>query len=223
VVSLAVILELMFFCYQRVPHYRNSDKRIRQTIVQLSRFEYSNIRHDGLDACNPQSGFAGYTKVYRNKPFDRCNTRNKKVMAFLLTAVPGVVLLSSTYQGKKVTEITHSLIKTLEEKGHKVYVTGGVRRLTEEPASCLLKPYTHLLGKKSNQCGTFRPGDIVRENKFESEMRSINASFIRYDDLLCDESSCDIVIKGHSLYRDKAHLSTAGSKYVVQHRFPDEL
>lgn len=144
-------------------------------------------------------------------------------MAFLLTAIPGVVILSSRYQGKKVTKITLSLIKTLQEKSHTVYVTGGLRRLTEEPGSCLLKPYKHLFGRNLNQCGSFRASDLPREDEFESQMRSINANFIRYDDFLCNETSCDILDSGHAIYRDGGHLTTEGSIYVVRNRFPETL
>jgi peptidoglycan/LPS O-acetylase OafA/YrhL len=188
-----------------------------------TKYPDSNIYHDWMGACNPQSGFGGYTRMYRNKPYNGCNTRNKKVMAFLLTAIPGVVILSSRYQGKKVTKITLSLIKTLQEKSHTVYVTGGLRRLTEEPGSCLLKPYKHLFGRNLNQCGSFRASDLPREDEFESQMRSINANFIRYDDFLCNETSCDILDSGHAIYRDGGHLTTEGSIYVVRNRFPETL
>lgn len=174
------------------------------------RFSFRNIAHS---ACPPLLGSAErFTPAQR---VQACRKSNKIVIPSLaeyemiiLSGAWGTYLKSSSEQFKPELAAT---ISTLIEDGHKVLLIGQIPRLESVDRQCPQKK----VKLKFLNCQAQANGELSSVFATNEEIRKLaedlGASYIDFNDALCEGQVCSGYFKDQLLYFDKGHLSVFGS------------
>jgi SGNH domain-containing protein len=115
------------------------------------------------------------------------------------------------------------LIAKLEAAGKKVIVLTELPQLAFDPTDCVALRPLRINPRAIRRPCTHAPDEVqlALVRTFVDALKSRHEGLMVFDiaALLCDQSQCTVMPEGRLLYRDRNHLSLAGSRHVARHLF----
>lgn len=200
------------------------DSHARHLLPGLrKRYDQHNIRIMYYSSCLPQSGYSGFYYNYEGKSAlaKGCEERNFEAIRYFQNIKSSLIILHQYFGYEEQfhhnwNSATDFVIGRLKELGHSVAFIGGVPRPDIELANCLTVPPLISNNRLSIRCR----GDQSVGEEIRSQNRELAAlfpdHFVDVSDFFCsNETGCSATQGAMLLFRDKHHLTTAGSEAMI--------
>ncbi|MEJ6008922.1 acyltransferase family protein [Novosphingobium aquae] len=190
-------------------------------------------------ACAPIPGAAELRPGYYRIAMDNCVEFTDSVLDQLgAVEAVDVVVISSRFRlltgdtpfllggrtdarPEELVAAVEAAIRRLQASGKRVILVSPVPHPTFNPAECEVRQREGLPNLSVKSCA-FTLQDIhpqvLRVSELLDEVaRRTGARFVQLDKAVCPEGICRTAIDGKLVFRDRSHLSVAGSRRLVPH------
>lgn len=178
-----------------------------------------------LSGCVPQSGFGSFIHgLSSSDASKRCSIRNQKALAYLRSAKPSTVIVSSAKRSKPevIAPPTLDILSELSEAGHKAFVIGDFIRPGRHLLNCMSVPDWVLSDEHIRNRCVGDPEKMAEELAYNEKISGLVEGFINTNDLHCPGGRCVFLDGSKVLFRDEHHLSSHGAIYFIS-RLKDRL